>query len=134
MQVMACPAGCLNGGGQLKPSTPSQTAAEVLQAAEVAYHHPQACLLGPTLLLREPRIVVRFAHIGHHACCLCSQIVPRLPSDNPVVAWLYGQWVRGDPGSAAARMLLHTSYRHRGSQLAGGMGQQIMTPAAAADW
>jgi hypothetical protein len=38
---MACPSGCLNGGGQVKPG-PGQTPAEFLEAAEAAYHHTQA--------------------------------------------------------------------------------------------
>ncbi len=37
LQVMACPSGCLNGGGQIKPQA-GQTAAQVLEQAELAYN------------------------------------------------------------------------------------------------
>lgn len=46
MQVMACPSGCLNGGGQIRPGQ-GQTAAQILQAVEAAYHHP-------TVIPRQP--------------------------------------------------------------------------------
>jgi hypothetical protein len=36
VEVMACPGGCLNGGGQAKPP-PGRSAAALLEAAEVAY-------------------------------------------------------------------------------------------------
>eukprot|EP00983_Pelagomonas_calceolata_P107930 1159399-Pelagomonas_calceolata.AAC.2 len=35
---MACPSGCLAGGGQLKPS-PDQTPQQMLEQLELAYHH-----------------------------------------------------------------------------------------------
>ncbi len=45
-QVMACPSGCLNGGGQLKPSQPGQTAQQVriscAQGGGSCNHLPEA--------------------------------------------------------------------------------------------
>ena len=38
VEVMACPSGCLNGGGQPKP-TPGKTSQDVLQEVEAKYHH-----------------------------------------------------------------------------------------------
>ncbi|KAF5839180.1 iron hydrogenase [Dunaliella salina] len=38
VEVMACPSGCLAGGGQLKPS-PDQTPQQMLEQLELAYHH-----------------------------------------------------------------------------------------------
>jgi len=35
---MACPSGCLAGGGQLKPA-PNQTPQQMLEQLEIAYHH-----------------------------------------------------------------------------------------------
>ncbi|KAK6932846.1 Iron hydrogenase, small subunit [Dillenia turbinata] len=36
LEVMACPSGCLNGGGQIKPK-PGQTAKDLIQSLETAY-------------------------------------------------------------------------------------------------
>ncbi|KAM3701281.1 hypothetical protein ACB098_05G159000 [Castanea mollissima] len=36
LEIMACPAGCLNGGGQIKPK-PGQSAKELIQLLEAAY-------------------------------------------------------------------------------------------------
>jgi hypothetical protein len=36
-QIMACPSGCLNGGGQIKPAG-SQTPAQLLEELEHAYN------------------------------------------------------------------------------------------------
>ena len=37
---MACPSGCLNGAGQIKPA-PKQTAAGLLDQLDHVYHHEQ---------------------------------------------------------------------------------------------
>ncbi len=42
-----------------------------------------------------------------------QDVAARAPADNPAVALLYARWLGGRPGSAAARRLLHTSYRER---------------------
>jgi iron only hydrogenase large subunit-like protein len=47
VEVMACPSGCLNGGGQLKPA-PGETPQQVIERLEAAYHH------GAYLQQREP--------------------------------------------------------------------------------
>ncbi len=39
VEVMACPSGCLNGGGQLKPR-PGQTASQLIEQLEAAYVQP----------------------------------------------------------------------------------------------
>mgnify|MGYP001807344566 CR=1 FL=1 len=44
---------------------------------------------------------------------LSQDVAARWPTDNPAVALLYSRWLGGRPGSAAARRLLHTSYRER---------------------
>lgn len=38
LQVMACPGGCLNGGGQPKPG-PGVTPQQLIEQLERAYHH-----------------------------------------------------------------------------------------------
>ncbi|XP_060208391.1 protein NAR1-like [Lycium barbarum] len=36
LEIMACPSGCLNGGGQIKPQ-PGQSGKELIQLLETAY-------------------------------------------------------------------------------------------------
>lgn len=42
VEIMACPSGCLNGGGQIKPQ-PGQSAQQLLDELDAIYHDPQAC-------------------------------------------------------------------------------------------
>ncbi|KAL6769557.1 HYD3 [Auxenochlorella protothecoides x Auxenochlorella symbiontica] len=73
VEVMACPSGCLNGGGQLRPS-PGQTPAQLIQAMEEGYHAwrgdltPGALgdsdmLAGPWL---DPGSAARLLHTQYH--------------------------------------------------------------------
>ncbi|KAG2444101.1 hypothetical protein HYH02_009043 [Chlamydomonas schloesseri] len=90
VEVMACPGGCLNGGGQPKPRAAVGAAPGAVGAAS------------PQQLLEA--VEAAYAH---------EDVATRAPADNPAVALLYGRWLGGRPGSAAARRLLHTSYRER---------------------
>lgn len=81
VEIMACPGGCLNGGGQPRPAV-GQSQAALLEALEVMYHDPQ----------------------GTEA---------RAPQESPLAARLYGGWLVGGPGGAAARAALHTQYHKR---------------------
>jgi len=49
VQVMACPSGCLAGGGQLKPQA-NQTPQQMLEQLEQAYHHQVGCFVCGSLL------------------------------------------------------------------------------------
>lgn len=40
VEVMACPSGCVNGGGQIPPSTGSSLQSHI-QEVDQLYHHPQ---------------------------------------------------------------------------------------------
>ena len=40
VEVMACPSGCVNGGGQIPPSSGHKLQSHI-QAVDDAYHHPQ---------------------------------------------------------------------------------------------
>lgn len=46
VEIMACPSGCLNGGGQLK-AKPGQTQAQLVAALDDAYHHASIVLRKP---------------------------------------------------------------------------------------
>jgi iron only hydrogenase large subunit-like protein len=48
VEVMACPSGCLNGGGQLKPAAPGESAHQLIERLEQLYH-------GDSLLPRPPQ-------------------------------------------------------------------------------
>ena len=43
IEVMACPSGCINGGGQMPPGKGSLLQSHV-QDVDNAYHHPQVCI------------------------------------------------------------------------------------------
>ncbi|PSC72354.1 cytosolic Fe-S cluster assembly factor narfl [Micractinium conductrix] len=85
VEIMACPSGCLNGGGQPKPRA-GQSAAERLEQLELLYAAADGATTG-----------------GGGAAAQAQAAVEEL----------YGGWVGGPPGSAAARQLLHTQYHHR---------------------
>jgi len=42
VEVMACPLGCINGGGQL-PHPPGESMQESIAKVDASYHHPQVC-------------------------------------------------------------------------------------------
>ena len=44
IEVMACPSGCINGGGQLPPSK-DESLQEHLAEVDSQYHHPQVRFL-----------------------------------------------------------------------------------------
>ncbi|KXZ45175.1 hypothetical protein GPECTOR_57g465 [Gonium pectorale] len=92
VEVMACPGGCLNGGGQIKPG-PGVSPQQLIEQLELVYAH--------------------------------SDVAARAPTDNPAVAALYNHWLGGRPGSAAARQLLHTTFRER---------EKTVTAAVVANW
>ena len=41
VEVMACPSGCLNGGGQIRPAS-GQTPQQLIDELDAIYHDPQA--------------------------------------------------------------------------------------------
>lgn len=87
-------AGCLNGGGQVKPA-PGQTAAQLIEQLEQLYAADGSAGRGRAT-----------------------------PEADAWARQLYQGWVRGAPGSEAARQLLHTQYHKR---------EKTVT-AALADW
>lgn len=40
VEVMACPSGCLNGGGQIRAAQAEQSQ-DLIPRVEAAYHHPE---------------------------------------------------------------------------------------------
>jgi iron only hydrogenase large subunit-like protein len=108
VEVMACPSGCLNGGGQMKPtssasgggsvekvesSSSSQSVQQLIEQLEIAYHNSE-------------------------------YLEPRLPQLNPSVEEMYRDLIKGEPGSEMAKNMLHTKYHVREKTVA----------SAIADW
>jgi len=111
VEVMACPSGCLNGGGQMKPGTSatpdaqvnapgerkvvssSQSVQQLIEQLEIAYHNDE-------------------------------YLENRIPELNSSVEELYREWIRGVPGSAKSQETLHTKYHVREKTVA----------SAIADW
>ena len=133
VEVMACPSGCLNGGGQAKPLTPSSAAAGAPKkvgsgGADVEQHHgsSNSSIANTDPVLTDHLAVVqdRFREAQE-----ARQRRPPgegqeqekgreaggggeiAPDDDPYVAAVR-EWLLGGaaPGSAAARRWLHTRY------------------------
>uniref|UniRef100_A0A803QJI6 Iron hydrogenase large subunit C-terminal domain-containing protein n=1 Tax=Cannabis sativa TaxID=3483 RepID=A0A803QJI6_CANSA len=49
LEIMACPSGCLNGGGQIKPK-PGQSGKDLIQSLETAYMEKENWLVERSLL------------------------------------------------------------------------------------
>jgi hypothetical protein len=131
---MACPGGCLNGGGQLKPGG-GQTPAQLLDQLELLYHAGQpgeqqlagSCGGAGGCASGDCRQRQRQAGQGcgepgqagmAGASCGCGvqrdgQQQAGAAEAAGAAGVLYEEWVGGAPGSAAARQLLHTQYHKR---------------------
>ena len=83
VEIMACPSGCINGGGQLKPPAPSNSVSEW------------------TLTSAELRAFTQRVESVYQSTA------KRSPDDNSIVCDIYRRWLNGD---AAIRTYLHTQY------------------------
>lgn len=63
VEIMACPSGCLNGGGQMKPRA-EQSSQQLLEQLDQIYHDPQACA----------RVLPLHARTCHFSVCLCRHL------------------------------------------------------------
>lgn len=93
VEVMACPSGCLNGGGQLKaPGGDIRAQKTLVLELDRAYHD------------ETQRLV-------------CE------PEENAAVQRIYSTWLGGArPGEGVARLLLHTQYHAIDKELANPLG------------
>jgi hypothetical protein len=93
-EVMACPSGCLNGGGQLRPPT-SSTEDDTNGSGS------------STLDIRaQKQLVADLDRLYHEQRqVLCE------PEENPIVRRWYAEWLGGaKPYEGRAREMLHTQY------------------------
>lgn len=139
IEVMACPSGCLNGGGQIKPPKGTSSAAHIEQL-ELLYYQQQALAAVTGTQLEEQQQQQQYSVLPG---VIQLRALPPLPpqqqqssgscnggssyssssadwswavpaSARPAaLAAMYGVLVGGPPGSAAARGLLHTQYHQR---------------------
>lgn len=96
VEIMACPSGCSNGGGQLK------TLSSILPLSSSNSNSP-APPRSETPAESKDRITVVEAQ--YHAELMFAR-----PDDNPLVKYLYDNKRLEKPLSAAARHVLHTRY------------------------
>ena len=130
VEIMACPSGCLNGGGQLPPPPAFEPGFRLSERA------PLPTTLGGTTakalvdeleeLYHTGGLMARGIGVGVGA----ASCVAREPSANRDVAAMYEKFVRGDVGSARAKALWHTRYHDRSAEAAMSAGG---TAAAAAN-
>ena len=130
VEIMACPSGCLNGGGQLPPPPAFEPGFRLSERA------PLPTTLGGTTakalvdeleeLYHTGGLRARGIGVGVGA----ASCVAREPSANRDVAAMYEKFVRGDVGSARAKAMWHTRYHDRSAEAAMSAGG---TAAAAAN-
>lgn len=138
VEVMACPGGCLNGGGQLKPRK-GQTAAQQLEELERLYFVQQEGLSTAALpqspvqaaqslqpVTADSQQHKKHAQHHHHHYQQQQQQQQQKKDDgdsssrsyllmmpSPAMDVLYQTCVGDGPGSEAAQSLLHTAYHKR---------------------
>lgn len=103
IEVMACPSGCLNGGGQLKLDSLSETSAQ----SSDSKMEVDTTVEGVTTSVRPKTARELLAAV--EALFGSNQIVRLDPQTNPYVQGIY-ETLQCAPGSAAAHSLFHTEY------------------------
>ncbi len=122
VEIMACPSGCLNGGGQLPPSagsrgSPSGEGGGAGQDALPAGALLQSMGVGGREKETPAQLLERVEAAYHWSAAM----LPAWPPGGAVAA-AYDGWVGGVPGGRAARALLHTQYHRREKTAAAAVG------------
>jgi iron only hydrogenase large subunit-like protein len=104
VEVMACPSGCINGGGQMKPTT--QSNGVVISGSDGVENK-----VGSTSSSHQSvQQLIEQLEITYHNS---EYLEPRLPQLNSSVEELYREWIQGPPGSENSKIILHTKYHVR---------------------
>jgi hypothetical protein len=135
VEIMACPSGCLNGGGQLPPPPAFEPGFRLSADAPL----PQSIGVGNTAkqLLDELEELYHTGSIAGLDVDGKSGVVAREPSANGDAARLYREFVGGDVGSAPAKALWHTRYHDRSAEAAvaaGGSAAAAANLKISSDW
>lgn len=135
VEIMACPSGCLNGGGQLPP--PPAFEPGVLLSADAPLPRSIGTAHTAKQLLDELEELYHTGRIAGLGVDGTSGIVARDPSANVDAARMYREFVGGDVGSAPAKALWHTRYHDRSAEAAvaaGGSAAAAANLKISSDW
>ena len=135
VEIMACPSGCLNGGGQLPP--PPAFEPGVLLSADAPLPRSIGTAHTAKQLLDELEELYHTGGIAGLGVDGTSGIVARDPSANVDAARMYREFVGGDVGSAPAKALWHTRYHDRSAEAAvaaGGSAAAAANLKISSDW
>ena len=99
VEIMACPSGCLNGGGQLRSlDLDESTSNRSKDSTPLAW--------ADNTVETPAKVKERVAALDE----LFHDVQFRRPDDSPLVKWLYTEERLQRPGSAMAQKLFHTQY------------------------
>ncbi|KAI8812535.1 iron hydrogenase [Cladochytrium replicatum] len=99
VEVMACPSGCVNGGGQLKPA---QTMGLPYVDSMVSGESSEDSVPWATSKDWVSKVEAEYRQLSR-----CGAL--ETPDQNPLIATLYSEWLGGEE-SEKARQMLHTQY------------------------
>eukprot|EP00982_Pelagococcus_subviridis_P015819 31430-Pelagococcus_subviridis.AAC.7 len=123
VEIMACPSGCLNGGGQLPPPPRFEKGLRLPKNFDPNNLPPGFEHLHASNFMTARDLVDRLDEIyrGEDGS---GVVAPRAPGANPFAAVAYGDggWVGGGVGSERARRLFHTRYHDRKAEAEGASG------------
>lgn len=135
VEIMACPSGCLNGGGQLPPPPAFEPGFRLRADAPL----PRTLGVSTTAkqLVDELEELYHTGGIRSTGTDAADRFVARDPSQNDDALALYRDFVGGDPGSARAKALWHTRYHDRSAEAAltaGGTAAAAANLKISSDW
>ena len=137
VEIMACPSGCLNGGGQLPPPPRFEKGLRLPKNFDPNNLPPGFEHLHASNFMTARDLVDRLDEIyrGEDGS---GVVAPRAPGANPFAAAAYGDggWVGGGVGSERARRLFHTRYHDRKAEAEGASGavKAARDVMIASDW
>lgn len=106
IEIMACPSGCNNGGGQVRQSAPLLAGSDATSPGAAG---PVSSALVSEATIRETPSQSR-ERVSQVEAVFHANTRARRPDDNPLVQHLYNEARLGAPLSAAAVEALHTRY------------------------
>ena len=90
LEVMACPSGCVNGGGQIRFNNSNANDGSSTSMVEL-----------PSVVNKRVQNVNEILH---------DSVVRRPLGENPLIQYIYQDGVLGAPMGERARQMLHTRY------------------------
>ncbi|KAG2393249.1 hypothetical protein C9374_009826 [Naegleria lovaniensis] len=109
VEVMACPIGCLNGGGQVKAKTPQLLSAQSSMNDETEAQ-PKHQDLSLTTTLTPKQHLSQTERLYREYLSHLKNLSQNDPQSKMYLSWLYNTWIQGAVGSPQAQKYLHTTY------------------------